>query len=220
MSTTLGKGLLLAYAQFEPGPDGKTGTKPGAARLDILHFKNGAWRTETIEDSESNVFHKAFFYKSESSAGIITLGGMDAAVKLWKRDSNSDGKGSWRSTTLWKENFGGKWNRMRDAEVGTLDGAPAIAVGTHDQGVVAVLKSKGGQPKALYETVRIDRTPNTFIHEIEIGDLNKDGKNEIYATPSEPNKLSGDSPQKGTVVRYDAPFKEKGTVKICGRRSR
>jgi len=47
----------------------------------------------------------------------------------------------------------------------------------------------------------IDEKPNTFVHEIEIGDLNGDGVLEVYATPSDPNKLDG-SVQRGEVVRY------------------
>src|SRR5262249_23030208 len=57
-------------------------------------------------------------------------------------------------------------------------------------------RQKGG-----YEVERLDRRPNTFIHEIEIGDLDGDKRLEIYATPSEPNKLEGGT-QRGEVVRY------------------
>ena len=59
-----------------------------------------------------------------------------------------------------------------------------IAVATHDPGVVAVLRpaAKG------FTAVELDRKPEIVVHEIEIGDLDRDGKREVYATPSEPNR--------------------------------
>jgi hypothetical protein len=48
----------------------------------------------------------------------------------------------------------------------------------------------------------LDRRPETFVHEIELGDLDGDGVLELYATPSAPNKLDG-SPQPGEVVRFE-----------------
>ncbi|MBZ0274000.1 UvrD-helicase domain-containing protein, partial [bacterium] len=72
-----------------------------------------------------------------AAPGILTLGGSGAAVKLWRREG-----GAWRAQTLWERDFGGRFSRMRDAEIGDLfgDGQPAIAVATHDQGVVAVIR--------------------------------------------------------------------------------
>jgi len=46
-----------------------------------------------------------------------------------------------------------------------------------------------------------DRRKSTFVHEIEIGDLDGDGVPEIYATPSEPNLFDG-KPQPGKVIRF------------------
>jgi hypothetical protein len=111
--------------------------------------------------------------------------------------------------TLWKADFGGKFNRMRDAEIADLygDGTPAIAVATHDQGVVAILRQAGNK----WKVERIDKKPDTFVHEIEIGDLNGDGVLEVYATPSEPNKLDAEA-QHGEVVRYVPKTKEGPTV--------
>ncbi len=57
----------------------------------------------------------------------------------------------------------------------------------------------------------LDREGNTFVHEIEIGDLTGDGTLEIYATPSEPNKMDG-TPQPGKVVRYIPAVDEGRTV--------
>jgi len=64
--------------------------------------------------------------------------------------------------------------------------------------VVALLRP---QPGGSFEAVEIDHQPDTFVHEIEIGDLDGDGVLEVYATPSEPNRLD-ERPQSGHVVRY------------------
>ena len=202
---TLKNGLLLAYAQFEV-EGGKVLPKPGPARLEILTRKNGAFRVEVLEDEDSNVFHKAMAYTPKGGApGILTFGGMAAAVKLWHRKGDT-----FASRTLWTEKFGGKWDRMRDGEVGDLygDGQPAIAVATHDQGIVAALRPAAG---GEFKVEKLGSRPDTFVHEIELGDLNGDNVMEVYATPSEPNKLEGGA-QEGLVWRFVPKEKQGPTV--------
>ena len=202
----LPRGLLLALSQFEVSPEGKALPKPGPARVEILVRRGGKWEVEVLEDPESNVFHKAMVYDPKaagSPAGILTLGGSAAKLALWRK---RDGK--WQGETLWKKDFGGKFSRMRDAEAGDLfgDKRAALAVATHDQGVVATVRPKAGG--VGWDVQEIDREKDTFVHEIEIGDLDGDGVLEVYATPSEPNKLDG-SEQKGVVTRY-VPAKGEG----------
>jgi hypothetical protein len=129
---------------------------------------------------------------------------MKAAVKRWKPTP-----AGLVPETLWTEAFGGKFDRMRDAELGDLygTGRQDLAVATHDQGVVAVLRNTGD----AFELVKLDQTPNTFIHEIELGDLDQDGVLEVYATPSEPNRLDAGE-QSGRVVRYVPKTKQPGKV--------
>jgi len=197
-------GIVLALAQFEK-KDGKP--VPGPARLEFLYRQAGAWRTTALEDPESNVFHKAMLYEGAEGPRLLSIGGTAAIVKTWGR-----GATGLEGRTEWRKDFGGKWSRMRDAEVADLygDGGASIAVATHDQGVVAVLRPT---PPTGFDVLEIDENPETFVHEIEIGDLDGDGVLEVYATPSEPNRLDG-TPQSGQVVRY-VPARQEGRVVVA-----
>jgi hypothetical protein len=198
-------GLLLALSPFEVSPEGEVLPKPTAARLEILTREGGAWRVTAITDPESNVFHKALAFEG----GILTLGGTAAAIKLWR--PGPDGEG-YTAETIWSQDFGGRFSRMRDAEIADLDGdgQPDLAVATHDQGVVAILR-RGADGKWVAQ--ELDRAPDTFVHEIEVGDLDGDGVLEVYATPSEPNRLDGTA-QHGSVTRY-VPAKGEGRTEVA-----
>ena len=191
---TLEQGLLVAYSPFERDDQGRY-TRPLPARLELISRKDGEWRVDVITDEDSNVFHKAMAFTPDGGApGVLTIGGTGAFVKLWRK-----GASGWSAETLWTEEFGGERNRMRDVEVAdvTGDGKDDLVIATHDQGVVAVVT----QGADGWKVDRLDRRENTFVHEIELGDLNGDGKVEIYATPSEPNHMGGGG-QAGEVVRY------------------
>ncbi|MCP4037959.1 MAG: VCBS repeat-containing protein [bacterium] len=191
----LPQALVLSLASFAPFEKGKP---PQAlpARMEFLAFRDGKWQVSTVEDEGSDVFHKAMHYQTaDGQDRILSVAGSAAQVKLW---AMNDGKLS--AQTLWEKDFGGKFSRMRDVEVGDLfgDGRASMAVATHDQGVVATLApGASGQ----FEVVEIDAEPDTFVHEIELGDIDGDGMLEVYSTPSEPNRLDG-SPQSGQVTRY------------------
>ena len=190
--------LALSLAQFEDvtNEEGKTVPRPGAARVEFLVREEGNWTMRAAEDSESNVFHKVMLYDPPGGEQrLLSIAGSVASVKLWNR-----GGSGLSATTLWRKNFGGKFSRMRDVEVADLfgDGRLSMAVATHDQGVVAILRPDGSGGFGVDE---IDHEKDTFVHEIEIGDVNGDGIPEVYATPSEPNRLDG-SIQSGHVVRY------------------
>ncbi len=192
--------LLLGQAQLvqETTPDGKIKHVPQPARLVILRRHREEWKREAVEDPESNVFHKAEVYADPNSTdaipGVLTIGANAAAIKLWHW--TGDG---WSARTLWKASFGGKWDRLRDFEIGdvTGDGVDDIVIATHDQGVVVVLTRSGDQ----WQDQEIDRKPNIFVHEVELGDLDGDGLAEIYATPSLPNRFDN-TPQPGSIVVY------------------
>ncbi len=200
---SLPNGILVALAVVDRDVDGEVLLLP--ARLGILTFERGSWRYRFIEDADSNVFHKAMAYvDTAGEGGVLTMGGTRAMVKLWLPTGESE--------VVWQADFGGKFSRMRDAEVGDVlgDGGSSIVVATHDQGVVELLRPLDGGGFAAEE---LDREPGTFVHEIELGDLDGDGVLEIYATPSEPNKLDG-TPQHGEVVRY-VPAAGEGRVVVA-----
>lgn len=193
--------LLLAQAAFvkEERQGGKSSFIPGAAKLIFVYPDGGRWTYEELEDPDGNVFHKAMpFDLPGEQPGILTISAnkvpLPAVLKVWRR--TSDG---WKDTRLWEANFGGKYNRFRDVEIGdvTGDGKPDIVIATHDKRIVAVLQKTGD----AWEPILIDEVPGRFVHEVEIGDVDGDGCNEIFATPSAPNKVDG-TPQPGWVVMY------------------
>jgi len=196
--------LLLCQAQFKQvkGEDGMEHPVPGAAKLIRVYHTPKGWKSESIEDPESNVFHKAMPFEN----GFLTIGANAAALKLWSKKGKT-----WQAKTLWKTAFGGEHNRLRDIEIGdvTGDGKNDIVIATHDQGVIAVLQEKGDK----WEVTELTRSPRTFVHEIEIGDVDGDGLKEFYATPSAPNKVDGTT-QPGTIVmfRYNGKSFERHVV--------
>ncbi|MBM4383124.1 MAG: VCBS repeat-containing protein [Deltaproteobacteria bacterium] len=202
----LPRGLLLALSTFRNGDDGKPIPQ---SELVVVTRSGGAWNAASVSDPDSNVFHKAMVVDLPGHGpSLVTLGAMKAAVKRWQKGD----AGLAPAETLWEAKFGGTFDRMRDGEAADLfgDGKQALAIATHDQGVVAVLRAQEGGGWAATE---LDRKPDTFVHEIELGDLDGDGVREIYATPSAPNKLDG-SPQPGEVVRF-VPGKGEGRAVVA-----
>jgi hypothetical protein len=185
-----GRTLLVTQSRFKADEKGKY-TVPDAGVLLLLTPAKGKWKVEQIEDTESNVYHKALQYGDE---GILTLGANEAKLKLWNKDG-----GEWKAEVLWHPTFGGEHNRLRDAELADFDGdgRQDLAIATHDQGVIAVIWRK----ESGWEAQEIDRKADTFVHEIEVGDLDGDGNLEFYSTPSQPNTASG-AEQGGRIMRY------------------
>lgn len=185
--------LLVAQSTFRRNDEGRY-TEPEKARLYILRHDGSRWQREEISETESNVYHKGMLLGDGDERSVLTIGGNQAALKLWTRDGDN-----WTAKTLWQPTFGGEHNRLRDVELGdvTGDGRQEIVLATHDQGVVAVLR----QTDSGWENMEIDRAADTFVHEVEIGDVDGNGTAEIYATPSVPNRGSGGA-QGGKVVRY------------------
>ncbi|MCD4652955.1 VCBS repeat-containing protein [bacterium] len=194
-----GSMLFLSQAQFIKKTDPKTGKEvpsPGPARLSIWTKTADGWLEEILEDADSDVFHKAAWFKPvQGKPGILTIGAREAHLKLWRKDL----KGVYKAESLWNPTFGGKNDRLRDFEIADVndDGLNEICVATHDEGVVAVLRWLGGR----YTAEELTRRPNTFVHEIEVGDVDGDGIAEMFSTPSNPNKMDG-SVQPGGIDMF------------------
>ena len=188
--------LLLSQAQFayKSLPNGKKIPQPGAAKLTMLTFNGKSFDTTVLEDEESRVFHKALcINKPDQPRKILTLAATGAHLKTW---TSTDGQ--WTGQSHWKPEFGGKWDRLRDVERGDInhDGKEELVLATHDQGVIAV----ASPTQTGWDIQEIYKQKTTFIHEIEIGDVDGDGKLEFFATPSQPNRAN--SSQGGAVIGF------------------
>lgn len=161
--------------------------------MNIYRYHDGQWSdAEVVEDAQSNVFHKGIAWRD----GLLTIGAMPAKLVHWTKSD-----GAWKDTLIWEQSWGGKFDRLRDIEIGDLDGdgKDELAIATHDVGVVAV----GDEAEdGTWTFQEFDPKDDTFVHEVEIGDVDGDGKPEFYVTPSDRNKASGVS-QPGGVARYD-----------------
>jgi len=173
---------------------------PGPAKLTVATLDESRWRAEIVEDPDSNVFHKAMWFRQpDRPPGIVTIGGNEAPapalLKLWRPEESG-----WRGEALTAATFGHRFNRFRDVEAGDVDGdgVPELVVGTHDTGVVAIVRRADGE---TWSAEVIDSAAATFVHEIELGDLDGDGAIEIYATPTAPNRLDHGL-QPGRIVQY------------------
>src|SRR5205085_10231108 len=85
----------------------------------------------------------------------------------------------------------------RDIEEGDVDGdrQKDFVIATHDQGVIAVV-----HPEQNWKVDEIDHQRDTFVHEIELGDVDGDGTLDVFASVSKPNTL--DAKQPGEVRMY------------------
>jgi len=184
--------ILLSEARFDTGPDGKPVPKP--ATLTVLTKNGESWDKSELTDPAGAVFHKAILKDGK----LLTISGADpkdpegrGRLKRWTRAED----GTWSAEELWSQRWPGTTQRIRDLEIGDVDGdgQDEYVMATHDHGVVAVLKQDG--------TVReLDPVSDIFVHEIELGDIDGDGKLEFFATPSERNKA--DASQHGEIVMY------------------
>ncbi len=198
--------LLVAQAQFDDvvQADGTKRPVPGYAKLLIVRKTESGWKTATLEDPDSNAFHKALVYEG----GVLTIGANQAMLKVWRYTN-----GAWTQETHWNPKFGGKFDRLRDIEEGDVDGdrQKDLVIATHDQGVIAVV-----HPEQNWKVDEIDHQPDTFVHEIELGDVDGDGTLEVFATPSKPNKLDEEQPGEVRMYKYGQGGWKKSIVDAPG----
>ena len=193
--------LLVTQAWF--WKDEKGETQPGPARMSVWRQEKDAWKEYKVEDADSNVFHKAVFY----DGGILTIGAEKAFLKKW-----TFAEGKWNSEVLWQREWGGKFDRLRDIEIGDVDGdgLDEWVIATHDAGVVAVVNP--ATDSTPQEIIELDQTADTFVHEIEIGDIDGDGKLEFFATPSDRNQSKKSQAGKVVMYRWDGTTYQRTVV--------
>lgn len=194
--------LLVAQAWFYKDEKGRP--KPGPARLELWRETPEGWRPTRLEDGDSNVFHKAI----PVDGGIITIGAEGANLKKWTVAAD----GGWSSETLWSQTWGGKFNRLRDLEIGDVDGdgKDEYVMASHDAGVVAVYNPD------TRETIELDQKADIFVHEIEIGDIDGDGKMEFFATPTGRNTASASQSGEMVMYQYDGTTYKRTVVDPFG----
>ena len=178
--------LLVAQSAFNER-DGKP--VPAPARLEILQPVEWGWAKARLEDPESNVFHKALPWEG----GILTIGAESAKLKHWTLQG-----GAWQEALLYEGSWGGKFDRLRDVEHADFDGdgQEELVLATHDQGVVVYLDRVDG----VWKATEMDKRADTFVHEVEVGDVDGDGTLEFATTPSARNQA--DTSQPGGVDLY------------------
>ncbi len=184
--------ILLSEARFDTGPDGKPVPKP--ATMQVLTKTDAGWESSELNDPDGAVFHKAIIRDGK----VLTISGAkpgaegaQGILKSWTLAED----GSWSAETLWAQSWDGKIQRIRDLEIGDVDGdgTEEYVMATHDKGVIAVYELDGS-------VTELDPKPDTFTHEIEIGDIDGDGTPEFFATPSDRNQA--DASQHGEIVMY------------------
>lgn len=188
LAPTTTAALLVASSVSSPSGE-------SLARIERVTFVDGHVVTETVEDPRSNVFHVVRCDPSAPEA-FLSGAGNDARISRWARVD-----GAWRATDLYEARFSPRFSRVRDFELVDrarlgLGTGLGLAVATHDQGVITVIGLEGGDA-----ATELDRTPFTFVHEIEVGDVDGDGTDEIYATTSPPQAVVG-SEQRGQILRF------------------
>ena len=185
--------LLVTQAWFWKDANNKP--KPGPARLELWRQTPDGWRATRLEDSDSNVFHKAI---QIADGSIITIGAEGAHLKKW-----TFADGAWTGESLWHQTWEGKFNRLRDLEIGDVDGdgKDEYVIASHDYGVIAVYNPPEGDQPA--EVIELDKKVDTFVHEIEIGDIDGDGKMEFFATPTGRNKANASQAGQMVMYRFD-----------------
>ncbi len=183
----------LGEAGYELGPAG--GVDPETVVWDTK--RNGDSKTKSYEQLGGNVFHKAMWFEpAYGEPGILTISANMPSIKIWRPVD-----GGWIGELLYQGLVGGEEHRYRDIEAGDVDGddVDELVLATHDRGGIYVFAQT---PEGLVAQRIHSREVPYFVHEIELGDVDGDGRLEIFSTPSEPNKLDG-SRQLGEVLMHD-----------------
>jgi hypothetical protein len=164
-----------------------------------MRTKDGAEvpATKSYQLATGNVFHKAMWFEPvHGEPGILTISANVPKLAIWRK-----GGAGWTKETLWTAVVGDVEQRLRDVEVGDVDGdgQDELVVVTHDRGGVYVLEQT---PEGLVAERIASTDEAIWIHEVEIGQADGDAALEFFTTPSEPNRFDGKE-QRGRIDRYD-----------------
>jgi hypothetical protein len=172
----------------------------GIALEDVTWQTKKDMRTDEVGPSlkdyelrSGNAMHKAMWFEPVfGEPGILTISANAPMLKIWRNDGTT-----WRSEVLWTEVVGDDEQRLRDVEVGDVDGDGQDV--THNRGGVYVLEQTEG---GLVATRVASTDEPIFVHEVEIGQADDDAALEFFTTPSEPNAFNGED-QAGRIDRFD-----------------
>ena len=134
------KVMVTGHSVFKNDAQGNPLPQPAQMRIWCAD-ESGQWKSDVVDDSDSNVFHKII---PMPNGTLVTIGAMAAHLKEWTVTD-----GNWGGKTLWEKSWGGRFDRLRDIEIGDVDhdGKDEWAIATHDQGVVAVYNPDEGVKK-------------------------------------------------------------------------
>ncbi len=179
--------------------DGEQKIRAGPGKVWLLRSgpqPDGLWDLTEIVDPDSQVIHRALLLDLDGDGrrALLTAGGNRPLLKLYRKEGED-----WQPQILWESSTDQGVSRVRDFRVGDVDGDEnaEIVIGTHPEGVVAVLKREEGTWKAL----EINREGRTWVHEIVIAPMAPEGPPHFFATLSHPNVLPG-KPQPGRIAAW------------------
>lgn len=189
--------IAVGVNGFQVGGEQKIRAGPGKVWLLRSGSQpDGLWDLTEIVDPDSQVIHRALLLDLDGDGrqALLTAGGNRPLLKLYRKE-----RGDWQPQILWESSTEQGVSRIRDFRVGDIDGDenPEIVIGTHPEGVVAVLKQEGGTWKAL----ELNREDRTWVHEIVIAPMAQEGPPHLFATLSHPNVLPG-KPQPGRIAAW------------------
>lgn len=195
-------GPLDTPMRLVPGEEAWTLAPWEGLALDDVDWKMGGENGDQPSTFEyqlvdGNVFHKAMWFEPRfGEPGILTISGNVGVMKIWRKDGDT-----WTSELLWTDFVGDQQQRIRDVEVGDVDGdgEDELVAVTHNRGGVYVLEQTAN---GLEATMVASTDESIFVHEVEIGQADDDAALEFFTTPSEPNLFNG-TDQAGRVDRYD-----------------